>query len=157
MKATLAAVHAALEGVIPADAVMGVYGRDAVAALLTMHGTIDLVIPRGSNSLVQHIQQNTLIPVLGHADGVCHVYVDAAADSAMAVAIAVDSKVQYPAACNAAETILVHDGIAESFLPSLRNRSLQRVLTSKAVKPPERYWLISQSMQSQMRNGIRSF
>ena len=119
MKATLVAVHAALEGVIPADAVMGVYGRDAVAALLTMHGTIDLVIPRGSNSLVQHIQQNTLIPVLGHADGVCHVYVDAAADPAMAVAIAVDSKVQYPAACNAAETILVHDGIAENFLPEL--------------------------------------
>jgi glutamate-5-semialdehyde dehydrogenase len=77
MKATLAAIHAALEGVVAPDAVMGVYGRDAVATLLTMHGTIDLVIPRGSNALVQHIQQNTLIPVLGHADGVCHVYVDA--------------------------------------------------------------------------------
>lgn len=119
MKAILTAVHVALEGVVPPDAVMGIYGRDAVAALLTMHGTIDLVIPRGSNALVQHIQQNTLIPVLGHADGVCHVYVDAAANPDMAVAIAVDSKVQYPAACNAAETILVHSGIAETFLPQL--------------------------------------
>src|SRR3954447_7990329 len=80
MKAILAAVHAALEGMVPTDAVMGIYGRDAVAGLLTMHDTIDLVIPRGSNALVQHIQQNTLIPVLGHADGVCHVYVDAAAN-----------------------------------------------------------------------------
>ena len=119
MKATLVAIHSAIEGVVPSDAVMGIYGRDAVAALLTLHGTIDLVIPRGSNALVQHIQRNTLIPVLGHADGVCHVYVDAAANPAMAVAIAVDSKVQYPAACNAAETILVHFDIAEEFLPQL--------------------------------------
>jgi glutamate-5-semialdehyde dehydrogenase len=119
MKATLVAIHAALEGVVPLDAVMGIYGRDAVATLLKMHGVIDLVIPRGSNALVQHIQRNTLIPVLGHADGVCHVYVDAAANPEMAIAIAVDSKVQYPAACNAAEAILVNSEIAEMLLPEL--------------------------------------
>ncbi len=83
MGALLAAIRDGLaETAIPDDAVCGVYGREAVQALLGMTGTIDLVIPRGSNALVQHIQNNTQIPVLGHADGVCHIYVDAAADLA---------------------------------------------------------------------------
>ena len=77
---------------------------------------MDLIIPRGSNELVRFIQDNTRIPVLGHADGVCHLYVDAEADPDQAVTIALDSKVQYPAACNAMETLLVHADIAEIFL-----------------------------------------
>jgi glutamate-5-semialdehyde dehydrogenase len=121
MRAILAAVHEALRegGVIEEAVVAGVYGRAPVEELLRLDGIIDLVIPRGSNQLVQHIQSNTNIPVLGHADGVCHVYIDLAADPAMAIAIALDSKVQYPAVCNAVETILIHQAIAHAILPGL--------------------------------------
>lgn len=130
MGALLAAIREALaETNIPQNAVGGVYGREAVQVLLGMAGTIDLVIPRGSNALVQHIQNNTRIPVLGHADGVCHIYVDAAADIAMAVRIVVDSKIQYPAACNAVETVLVHSAIAAEFLPEVH-----RALKEKGVR-----------------------
>jgi glutamate-5-semialdehyde dehydrogenase len=121
MRAVLAAIHSALHdsGIVDEAAVTGVYGRASVEELLKLEGVVDLVIPRGSNALVQHIQNNTKIPVLGHADGVCHVYIDAAADADMAIAIAVDSKVQYPAVCNAVETILIHKAIAGSVLPAL--------------------------------------
>ncbi len=91
--------------------------RAETLAILKMDKLIDLIIPRGSNQFVRYIQDNTHIPVLGHADGVCHLYVDAAADLDKAVAIAVDSKTQYPAACNAIETMLVHSAIAAKFLP----------------------------------------
>jgi hypothetical protein len=78
---------------------------------------VDLIIPRGSNALVQFIQDNTRIPVLGHADGICHAYVDRAVDGEQALAIVLDSKTQYPAACNALETLLVNRAVAPSFLP----------------------------------------
>ena len=94
--------------------------RADVAALLKMDTFIDLIIPRGGNDFVRHIMDNTRIPVLGHADGICHVYVDRAADPDMARRIAVDSKTQYVAVCNAAETLLVHADTAESLLPPLK-------------------------------------
>ncbi|MEM1178136.1 MAG: glutamate-5-semialdehyde dehydrogenase [Acidobacteriota bacterium] len=98
---------------LPSDAVAGVEGREAVAALLDQEAHIDLVIPRGSGSLVRHIQSSTRIPVLGHAEGVCHLYLDGSADPAMAAKLAVDGKCDYPAACNATETVLVD----RAFLP----------------------------------------
>lgn len=94
--------------------------RADVAAILGLDEDIDLIIPRGSNEFVRHIMDNTAIPVLGHADGICHVYIDRYAELEMAVRIAVDSKTQYVAVCNAAETILVHQAVAAGVLPGLK-------------------------------------
>lgn len=94
--------------------------REDVTDMLAMDHQIDLIVPRGSNEFVRHIMENTNIPVLGHADGVCHVYVDLKADLDQALRITIDSKCQYAAVCNAAETLLVHAGIAPDFLPRAR-------------------------------------
>lgn len=93
--------------------------RAVVDDMLSANGEIDLIIPRGSNKLVQSIMGRTKIPVLGHADGVCHIYVDKSADIAISVRIVIDSKAQYPAACNAVETVLIHRERVEQFLPKL--------------------------------------
>jgi len=95
--------------------------RGDVAEMLGLDNYIDLIVPRGSNEFVRYIMNNTNIPVLGHADGICHVYVDAAADIDMSVDITVDSKCQYVAVCNAAETLLVHKDIAEDLLPKIKS------------------------------------
>lgn len=94
--------------------------RDDVNDMLKMDEYIDLVIPRGSNEFVRYIMDNSKIPVMGHADGICHVYVDKAADLEMATRITVDSKTQYVAVCNATETLLVNKDIADEFLPALK-------------------------------------
>ncbi|MBW4561458.1 MAG: glutamate-5-semialdehyde dehydrogenase [Mojavia pulchra JT2-VF2] len=101
------------------DAVQLLTTREEILELLQLDKYVDLIIPRGSNSFVRFVQENTRIPVLGHADGICHLYVDQAADIAKAVTITVDAKVQYPAACNAIETLLVHASIASEFLPKV--------------------------------------
>ena len=90
--------------------------REDVGAILDLDHDIDLIIPRGGNEFVQYIMSHTNIPVMGHADGICHVYIDADADLDKAVRIAVDSKTQYVSVCNAAETLLVHQDIAAAFL-----------------------------------------
>ncbi|MGE4285858.1 MAG: glutamate-5-semialdehyde dehydrogenase [Phycisphaerae bacterium] len=94
--------------------------REDVSAMLALDEYVDLIVPRGSNEFVQYIMKHTSIPVMGHADGICHVYIDKAADFEMAVRIAIDSKCQYPAVCNAMETLLVHKDIAGRLLPVLK-------------------------------------
>jgi glutamate-5-semialdehyde dehydrogenase len=93
--------------------------REETQALLALDQYLDLIIPRGSNSFVQFVQNHTRIPVLGHADGICHLYVDRQADLAKAIAIAVDAKAGYPSACNAIETLLLDAAIADTALPPL--------------------------------------
>jgi glutamate-5-semialdehyde dehydrogenase len=107
---------------LPADAVSMVVGRESVQELLGMRGLVDMVIPRGSKALVEYVQANTRIPVLGHAEGVCHIYVDRDVDEGLALRVIEDAKVDYPAACNAVETVLVHREIAAEFLPKLAER-----------------------------------
>jgi glutamate-5-semialdehyde dehydrogenase len=122
-EAIFAVIQSALAntGIISPDVIQLLTTRDEINAILQMEREIDLIIPRGSNQLVRYIQSNTRIPVLGHADGICHVYVDLAANIEQAVAIAVDAKVQYPSGCNAMETLLVHQDIAKAFLPQVVN------------------------------------
>ncbi len=103
--------------------------RDEVKTLLELDDSIDLIIPRGSNEFVQYIMKNTTIPVLGHAEGLCHVYVDGNASVEKAIPLIIDSKTQYVAVCNAVETLLVHRDIAPFLLPPLR-----MALESRAVE-----------------------
>lgn len=103
----------------PENAINLVKTREDVKELLKMDKYIDLLIPRGSNNLVKYIQENTRIPVLGHTEGICHIYIDEYADLEKAVKICTDSKIQYPAACNSVETILINKNISEKLLPEL--------------------------------------
>lgn len=113
--------HAALAAVDPSlrDAICALEDRADVARILEMDRNIDLVVPRGSTEFVNYVFRHSRIPVLGHGSGICHIYVDSKADLAQAISIIVDSKTQYPAACNSAEKVLVHEEIAGQFLPTL--------------------------------------
>jgi glutamate-5-semialdehyde dehydrogenase len=108
------------------DGISLVLGRESVAELLAMHDLVDMVIPRGSKSLIEYVQANTRIPVLGHSEGICHIYVDRAADQGLSLRVIDDAKLDYPAACNAVETVLVHRDIAREFLPKLLKRLRER-------------------------------
>ena len=101
------------------DSLLLLNTREDVKAILEADDLVDLVIPRGSSELVRHIQSNTRIPVLGHAEGICHLYVHDDADPEMAIKLSVDAKTQYPSACNATETILIHEDIVDVVLSSL--------------------------------------
>ena len=100
--------------------------REEVSEMLAMDDLVDLVVPRGSNEFVRHIMATSRIPVMGHAAGICHVYVDRAARPEMALDIVEDAKCQYPAVCNAMETLLVHADIAPAFLPAMAERLRKR-------------------------------
>lgn len=113
-------VRATEEAGIPSNWLALLETRSDVSDMLKMDNYIDLIIPRGSNDFVRYIMDNSRIPVMGHADGICHCYVEEDADIDMAVKLVMDSKTQYVAVCNAAETLLVHEKIAASFLPQLK-------------------------------------
>jgi glutamate-5-semialdehyde dehydrogenase len=128
-------IHAAgIAAGLPAGFLTLIESREEIADLLGCHEQVDLIIPRGSNAFVKYIMDNSDIPVMGHADGVCHVYVDKGADIAKAVPIIRDSKVQYAAACNAVETVLVHADIAEALLPPLEKELKDRKVVIRGTQ-----------------------
>ena len=113
-------IHQALASTkVDPKAVQLLTTREEIKQLLELDEYVDLIIPRGSNSFVRYVQDNTRIPVLGHADGICHLYIDEKAELEKAIAITVDAKTHYPAACNAIETLLLHKAIALEFLPPI--------------------------------------
>ncbi len=126
------------EGVVkaglPESCLMQVDTHNEIDELLECDDCVDLLIPRGSNQFVQYIMNHTKIPVMGHADGICHIYVDKEADYDKAVRIIVDAKTQYTAACNAVETLLVHQDIAEAFLPKLSDALKDAKVTVKGTE-----------------------
>lgn len=111
--------EAAVKAGLPAKCLLQAEQHNEIDELLACHESVDLLIPRGSNAFVQYIMNHTSIPVLGHADGVCHMYVDKDYDIKKAIPLIIDGKTQYTAACNAVETVLVHRDIAADFLPKL--------------------------------------
>ncbi len=128
----------AVEHGIPPEAMALLESREDVNALLEAEGFVDLIVPRGSNDLVRFIQQNTVIPVLGHAEGICHIYVDRDGDLEKAIRIILDAKVEYPAACNAVETLLVHRDVAASLLPrvaeALKSRGVELRCDERSIQ-----------------------
>jgi len=139
------AIQTASGGAVDGAAIGLVTSRSAITSLLKLDEYIDLVIPRGSNALVKHIKDNTKIPVMGHSDGVCHLYVDKDADPGKAIPIAIDGKTDYPSACNAIETILLHrstldSGLATDMIAALRNagvtiRGGDKIIASGVLGP----------------------
>ncbi len=110
---------AVIQSGMPENCMLQLEARSEISELLTCNGDVDLLIPRGSNAFVQYIMDHTKIPVMGHADGICHIYVDKEADLDKAVSVIIDAKIQYVSACNAVETLLIHKDILEVFIPRL--------------------------------------
>ena len=113
--------NAIIEAGMPENCMLQLEARSEISELLTCNEYVDLLIPRGSNAFVQYIMNNTKIPVMGHADGICHIYVDKDADLDKAIPIIIDAKTQYVSACNAVETLLINKDILEEFVPKLYN------------------------------------
>lgn len=111
---------------VPNGSIQLVTTRDAISELLSLDQYIDLVVPRGSNELVRFVKEHTKIPVLGHADGLCSIYIHEDADSSLAVKVVVDAKTGYPAACNAVETLLVDEAALATILPRVAEALLNR-------------------------------
>jgi len=119
---------------LPKDWAAMLDSREAIRGILNYPQYVDLVIPRGSNALVQSVMEATKIPVLGHADGVCHLYVHSSADIEKALAVTLDAKIQYPAACNALETLLLDAAIAKDFLTRFVPMACESGITLKGCE-----------------------
>lgn len=130
--------EAAMKAGLPEKCLLQAEQHNEIDELLECHGSVDLLIPRGSNAFVQYIMNHTSIPVLGHADGVCHMYVDRDYDIEKAIPLIMDGKTQYTAACNAVETVLVHRDIAEEFLPKLSDALHQANVTIRGTEEVNR-------------------
>lgn len=111
--------EAVIKSGMPENCMLQLEARSEITDLLTCNESVDLLIPRGSNTFVQYIMNNTKIPVMGHADGICHIYVDKEADFKKAIPIIIDAKTQYVSACNSVETLLIHKDIVDEFVPKL--------------------------------------
>lgn len=118
----------------PENVLTQVFTRDDVKNMLSMDKYVDLIIPRGGNNLVKFIKENTKIPVLGHADGICHIFVDASADLEKAKRVIIDAKTQYPSACNSVETILIHKDFKyeTELLKALEDADIELVATPES-------------------------
>jgi len=127
----LGVINSALDAVegFPKNLLQQVFSRDDATKMLQYSEYIDLIIPRGGNSLVKFIQENTKIPVLGHADGICHIFVDETADLQMAQNIIIDAKTQYPSACNSVETLLIHEKFlhTQTLLGTLKTAGIELI------------------------------
>ena len=134
-KALFEIIHeAGVNAGIPAGFLTLIENRADINELLKCHETIDLLIPRGSNEFVQYIMSNSKIPVMGHADGVCHIYADQTADIDKAIPIIVDAKTQYVAACNTVETLLVHKDVAPALLPALKKAFDEKMVSIRGCE-----------------------
>ena len=130
-KEILSVINSALNSIngFPLNVIQQVFTRDDVAEMLKCDKYINLIIPRGGNKLVKFIKENTKIPVLGHADGICHIFVDESADLNMAIKIVTDAKTQYPSACNSVETLLIHEKFTSknTLLEALKQSNIELI------------------------------
>lgn len=130
-KTILGIINSVLDSIkeFPKNALSQVFTHDDVAQMLKCDASIDLIIPRGGNKLVKFIKENTKIPVLGHADGICHIFTDESADFETAKKVIIDAKTQYPSACNAVETLLIHKNFnkKDELLKELENAEITLV------------------------------
>lgn len=135
-KKILSVINSALDKIegFPKNVIQQVFTRDDVAEMLKCDKYINLIIPRGGNKLVKFIKENTKIPVLGHADGICHIFVDESADIDMAIRVVTDAKTQYPSACNAVETLLIHEKFPkiDNLLAALQLSEIQLIDTPES-------------------------
>ncbi|MGI6011139.1 MAG: glutamate-5-semialdehyde dehydrogenase [Ruminococcus sp.] len=126
--------QAAVSAGMPENCMFQIEARSDITELLECHESVDLLIPRGSNEFVQYIMNHTKIAVMGHADGICHIYADKSLDLGKALRVILDSKTQYTAVCNAAETLLVHEEIAKELLPRLNEAFREKQVEVRGTK-----------------------